>query len=412
MDLDSLEFDRINNSAARILELCTGDRTVEEISKILSDIYSDEYAKVYSMVRNFILGAGKRGHIVSRTSKSITKAKISGDYKTVIPLGTSIEITKMCPLRCKHCFANAGKPLEDELEPEDTLEVLEILAENGVEKLFVTGGEPFSHPKILEIIDIISSKFKLAIIATSGYIAQKELMAQKIAQAKNIVVQISLDGPAEVQNFIRGVNDSYEHTTKAISTFSEYNVIVSISMTLNPLNKDYVEETIKVAKKLGAREFKLGMTVPLGRAKNLSWGLSKETIEALPDRIASYAHKYNAPGFFVNDPSATDPGRIPVPDKQTSCSAGYILCNVCANGDVTPCVTFPLPLGNILKDDFKKIFGSPQALKFKEIMSPTKELCNSCENLTACNGCHGIAYEISKGRDNCNWRRQFETKEV
>jgi pyrroloquinoline quinone biosynthesis protein D len=53
---------RLNETAAHVLELCDGERSLEEIAKALSARYSG--ADVTDDVRDLLLGLGERGLVI------------------------------------------------------------------------------------------------------------------------------------------------------------------------------------------------------------------------------------------------------------------------------------------------------------------------------------------------------------
>ncbi|KYH39300.1 MAG: heme biosynthesis protein (NirJ-2), partial [Candidatus Hecatellales archaeon B24] len=78
------------------------------------------------------------------------------------------------------------------------------------------------------------------------------------------------------------------------------------------------------------------------------------------------------------------------------CGAGRFYISIEPNGDIYPCVFFPhdenVKLGNILTDDFEKLWRNHpllEALRNKDIL---KENCGSCEYKYTCGGCRARAY--------------------
>ena len=65
-----------------------------------------------------------------------------------------LTLTTECNWRCRHCFLEAGTPLENELATGEMLGIVEQMAELGTEKLVFTGGEPLIRPDLLEIAQV------------------------------------------------------------------------------------------------------------------------------------------------------------------------------------------------------------------------------------------------------------------
>ncbi|MGB9630957.1 MAG: radical SAM protein, partial [Candidatus Methanodesulfokora sp.] len=60
------------------------------------------------------------------------------------------DITYACNLKCKHCYANAGRPLPDELSTEEAKKVIDTFHKAGVVTIAWSGGEPMVRPDIYE----------------------------------------------------------------------------------------------------------------------------------------------------------------------------------------------------------------------------------------------------------------------
>lgn len=76
-----------------------------------------------------------------------------------------------------------------------------------------------------------------------------------------------------------------------------------------------------------------------------------------------------------------------------SCTAANINMCVAPNGDVYPCQSYFESLGNILKDDWQKIWNNPLAKKIRnrEYVEPK---CKDCAQLQICGG--GCPLELEK----------------
>ncbi len=101
------------------------------------------------------------------------------------------DITYACNLRCKHCYATAGKPLKDELTTEEALEVIDRLDRLGVTIIAFSGGEPLVRRDIFELTSHAAEKGIYVAIATNGTLITEE-MARKMVDNGVKYVQISL----------------------------------------------------------------------------------------------------------------------------------------------------------------------------------------------------------------------------
>jgi uncharacterized radical SAM superfamily Fe-S cluster-containing enzyme len=56
------------------------------------------------------------------------------------------EVTYRCDMKCPHCFTAAGKPLANELDTKQAMELIDRLAAMHVFTVLLSGGEPLLRP--------------------------------------------------------------------------------------------------------------------------------------------------------------------------------------------------------------------------------------------------------------------------
>ncbi len=74
------------------------------------------------------------------------------------------------------------------------------------------------------------------------------------------------------------------------------------------------------------------------------------------------------------------------------CGAGRFYCAIRPQGNIEPCVFFPLTLGNIKNDDFEELWNNNkifQELRNKDLLKPN---CGKCDYRYYCGGCRARAY--------------------
>lgn len=116
----------------------------------------------------------------------------------------------LCNLACLHCFISCG-PNNDShpfMSLEQCLQTLEESKAYGVKEYYFTGGEPFMHPDIREIIEATLELGPLSIL-TNGILIDEELAAWlgETARASrySLDIRVSLDGTTPEENdAIRG----------------------------------------------------------------------------------------------------------------------------------------------------------------------------------------------------------------
>ncbi len=116
----------------------------------------------------------------------------------------------LCNIACAHCFNNSGPNVKTFgfLTIERVREELEVAARLGVKEVAFTGGEPFLHPQLLEMLEL-SLTYAPTTVLTNGTLLS-DRVADRLAEIErnarcSLEIRISLDGYTEEMNdAIRG----------------------------------------------------------------------------------------------------------------------------------------------------------------------------------------------------------------
>ncbi|MDO5556025.1 MAG: radical SAM protein [Clostridia bacterium] len=158
------------------------------------------------------------------------------------PLTVGWDITHMCNLRCKHCYAAAGKIGEKEFSLEEIKSIVDELDKLGTILIALAGGEPLMRKDICEIISYIKGKGIEIFLNTNGTLITEEKLL-KLLEAGLTHIEISVDGLEKEHDFIRG-EGSFQKVLKTIEICQKYNVKVGIMSTLFKHNIDKIPEFI------------------------------------------------------------------------------------------------------------------------------------------------------------------------
>lgn len=116
----------------------------------------------------------------------------------------------LCNIACTHCFNSSGPNVRTFgfLSLERVRTELETAASTGVKEVFFTGGEPFLHPDLLEMISL-SLESAPTTVLTNGTLINDRIASQlAVIEGKarySLEIRVSLDGYTEEMNdAIRG----------------------------------------------------------------------------------------------------------------------------------------------------------------------------------------------------------------
>jgi len=226
---------------------------------------------------------------------------------------------------------------------------------NGV-YINITGGEPLLHPKIDEILALLSERKKSYTLFSNGILAEKLVNTVRSTSVNSLIV--SCDGPKETYNRVRGV-DNYNNIVRIVDELKG-EVNVSIDFTMNPLNTK--EDLIKVKRFCDSRGIYLGVGV-YDRPDYFDTTMKKEELYEA-DGLASHpVDRY----IRLHNVWLGNNLRLP-------CYSIRFSCAILPQGDVLMCLGKRIVLGNLNKHPFSKIW---EYSKRSGILQKYKD-CNGC----------------------------------
>ncbi|HEV8652487.1 MAG TPA: radical SAM protein [Actinomycetes bacterium] len=162
-------------------------------------------------------------------------------FRTSVPTGQRkalVQITERCNLHCAHCFVSAGD-YGDTMRTADIADLLiPRLGDCRVSRVTLTGGEPFAHPDVVEIVATFRAHgFGVGICSNATIITDAQLAA--LAGIGGIHVNVSLDGfRAESHGRFRGNRASFHTTIETVRKLARAGLLQGLLCTPNNLAED------------------------------------------------------------------------------------------------------------------------------------------------------------------------------
>ena len=199
----------------------------------------------------------------------------------------NIILTHNCNLRCLHCYIDAKACKEDlEKNYNKTIELIDKLEKDNFKQIMFTGGECLIFPKIVDLIKYAKSKNMIVSIFTNGMIFNQEVL--------DLVdmVNISVDGPDNIHNYIRQNENSYNNILKVLDYLKTIDKYTTLQMTINNFNYDNLDYLVDLTlSHLNVRTVKIACVINDGRAKENSIYLDKEMLEKVYNKMDSLYEK-------------------------------------------------------------------------------------------------------------------------
>jgi len=291
------------------------------------------------------------------------------------------DITDKCNLGCMHCYMEERN--RGALSDEQELGIVNGLADIGVEKVFIGGGEPFMKPGLEGVMAQLADRGIRTGLVTNGTRVDYGL----VERAEPESVQVSIDGGREFHDWLR-MSRCHDAAMDAVRALSGYSVSVGVSTTLMKGNvgdlAGLVEDIYGYAD-----GYRANLLVPVGRAGGMRQRMlePEEVIEAAgklyelgrghPGIRFEYPREYPARRALLSG----EIGRRVYAQNAGHCECGGSVA-IQPNGNVLPCV--------FLQD---RVIGNAAEAPLSEIMAayrPEAGSC-SCAHSATCRPCPALS---------------------
>ena len=168
-------------------------------------------------------------------------------------------VTGRCNARCKMCFYEENMRRGIGADNELSLDEYEKISKNIklINILGISGGEPFLRDDLSEIIKILYKNCKPLVVdlPTNSYFTDRVVTQVEaiVSDCREMIVdiQLSIDGPEDIHNEIRGLKDGYKRlkeTYKALLPLKKRfkNLRVKACVVYSHYNQDHIEELFHI----------------------------------------------------------------------------------------------------------------------------------------------------------------------
>lgn len=260
------------------------------------------------------------------------------------------ELTYRCSEACIHCY-NPGATRNNneknergnrtELDFISYKRIIDELYDQGLVKVCLSGGDPFSKQIVWDIINYLYKKGIAIDIFTNGISVFKDV--ERLAKYYPRTIGISLySNISEVHDSITRVRGSHKKTVEFIKKCSELGLSMYIKCCImRPNVKSYY--TVKeVAYKYGALpQFDINITDSVEGDTCAS-----SNLRLTHDMLEIVLRDKDLPYYIGKGLNSSDFGKL-IDMNGKMCNAGYTSICITPEGNIQPCCAFPMMLGNV-----------------------------------------------------------------
>jgi MoaA/NifB/PqqE/SkfB family radical SAM enzyme len=307
-----------------------------------------------------------------------------------------LHVHSRCNCRCTMCDIWQGDGSR-ELSAGDLQRLLSSFQELKVRWVVLTGGEPLLHRDLAAICAPLREAGIKVTVLTTGLLLSR--FADRAADLFDEVI-ISIDGPPELHDRVRGIANGFERIAAGVSLVRSRATALPIRArtVVQKANHVHLRDTVRTIKMLQldsisflaadltSEAFNRKLVWPINRQQQV--GLSFPEIEELEQEVEGLIEEFESEiqtGFIVENPlklrrivehfrahaSLSSP-QAPV------CNAPWTSAVVELDGSVHPCFFHPT-VGNVSNGNLGDVLNSDKATRFRANLDVSSNpICQRC----------------------------------
>lgn len=281
-----------------------------------------------------------------------------------------LAVTYRCNSRCIMC--NTWKFPSDrnrEIGPGD------LSSFPSVNRLNITGGEPFLRDDLGDILDVVRKKAKRVVISTNGFATKKILEVMK--DRRDIGVRISFDGIGDTHDRVRGVAKAHRRALDSLKMLKKLGIRdLGIAVTISdqnahdlvPLYRLACEQDVELATAILHNAYYFHKEDNVISEKPRVEGEIRNLMRAY---LTSFHPKDWFRAYFTKGVvEHLHGGR-----RELKCTMASDSFFIDPYGDIRPCNVMNFAFGNIKEKPFPEIWHSPEATEARQRVDRCDQNC-------------------------------------
>jgi len=309
----------------------------------------------------------------------------------------SIEIIRKCPNNCVHCSSLSDKDSTEIFKYEDFISIINDASKLGAKTICLSGGEPFLHTNIIEMIKYIHNIGLNSNVYTSGIIfggnmnyasLSKDLLNSIVGKVSKLIFNIESSN-ADTYDKIMGTLGCFNLMQQSVRTANSLGIVTEAHFVPMRLNIDEIGTMVEFCKKLGLSKISFLRLVIHGRAQTneKEIAFSSEELAQVKNKLQSL-QKHSDIKIRIGVPLSSN-------NSCYKCEAAKGKINIKYDGLVFPCEVFKntkdsfLPKGlkpdNVYNTSLIDIYKNSPYLKY--VREASEQYSHDINNETCIGQC-------------------------
>ncbi len=279
------------------------------------------------------------------------------------PVDAVLAVTYRCNAKCAMCGIWKADPGR-EIAPETYRKLPATLRD-----VNLTGGEPFLREDLPAIHEAVrtASPGARTVISTNGLLTDRIVsqMREIVQTEPHAGMAVSLDGPRDVHDRLRGVRGAYEKALNTVNALQDAGIAnLRLAFTATRENVHCLNQVYDLARELGV-QFTCAVQhgsshyfhLPPPEERLPADELGRQLARVIRRELRSLSPKRWARAYFMAGLYRFETKG----DRPLSCSAGRDFFFMDPSGDIYTCNVAEFRMGNLARQDFDELWNSPQA---------------------------------------------------
>jgi radical SAM protein with 4Fe4S-binding SPASM domain len=300
------------------------------------------------------------------------------------PYRMDLALTHRCALNCGHCYA--GGPRETgEMDTGSWKKVLDKMFDIGVPHVCFTGGEATERDDLPELIAHAEDLGLVTGLLTNGCRLSDASYVKKLVEEGLDHVQITIESHDQGVHDAMVQGEGFDKTVKGVGNALAEGLYTVTNTTITRKNVGGLVDTVKFLRGLGVERFAMNGIIHAGRGEKNPDAVTAEELADRLDEVVDVAAGlgmsfiwYTPTRYCEFDPVEHELG-------MKRCTAGHFNMCVEPDGSVLPCQSYFEPVGDILKDDWDRIWNHQLLVKMRD-RDWVDDECRECDQLDLCGG--------------------------
>jgi len=326
-----------------------------------------------------------------------------------VPYTGSLELTRLCSVRCLHCYCGdqdaVRRSRAKELTTDQWLDVISQIADAGCLECLLTGGEPMLRSDFTTIYEKAKLSGMVVSIFTNATLVDDRVL-DLFLDLPPFLVEVSLYGStAETHDSITQVPGSFARALRGVELLLDRGVRVTLKTVLMTLNKGEYQEMERLAAGLGTGWRSDAALFPC--LPNADSGGVPNRCSGGPGFGSHSLMDLRVPAAEAAELECAEPARVEAlratyhkfedvapGDALYTCGAGLTGFHVDPYGSVQPCTMTPGYRESIPELGFAEAWE--KIGRIRKVRAPQAFACNRCRMRSVCSGCPAM-FDLENG---------------